>query len=127
MVRALRLDPAKAERGHYGYNALLVGLATGAFVAPGAPLVALFALLVLAAALAVLVHAALESSLGGLLQLPALTLPFVATTWLVLLAAPRLEGVTLAAAGSDAHAQHLPAALSLYLRSLGVYRLAHVA
>ena len=30
--RLLRLDAARAERGHYGYNALLAGLAVGAFV-----------------------------------------------------------------------------------------------
>ena len=118
LVRVLHLNDALAARGHYGYNALLAGLALGAFLARGSALGPVVALIVFAAAVSVFAQAALESSLGSLLHLPSLTLPYVIAALLALGVAPQLAGVSLAV---DLHATAtlLPGPLSLVLRSLG--------
>lgn len=118
LVRLLALGDAAAARGRYGYNPLLVGLAVGALFEPGPGALALLAL---AVAAVVLLEAALESSLGVLLGLPLLSLPFVLVTWLALAAAPFL-GIAARAAPAllpEAGPAWLPAPAALYLRALG--------
>ncbi len=85
---------------------------------PGAGAAALLALAVLAV---VLLEAAAESLLGGLLGLPLLSLPFVLVTWLALAAAPFL-GITAPSAPAllpAAAPAWLPGPAALWLRSLG--------
>jgi murein DD-endopeptidase MepM/ murein hydrolase activator NlpD len=117
LARALRLSGAAAARGHYGYNPLLVGLAVGALFEPGTGTAALLAL---AVAAVVIAEAALDASLGAVLGLPALSLPFLAVTWAVLAAAPLVGVVARAApAGADAALPVLGETGTLWLRSLG--------
>lgn len=112
LARLLALGEAAVARGRYGYNPLLVGLAVGALLEPGPGALLLLAL---AVAAVVLLEAALESALGGLLGLPPLSLPFVLVTWLSLAAAPTL-GLALRSAQALPPA---PGPASLYLRGLG--------
>lgn len=118
LVRALHFSEEASARGLHGYNPLLVGLAVGATfeAGPGSA-----ALLCLSVGAVVFLEAAAEATLGAWLALPALSLPFLATTWLALSAAGFLGpgapwAVPEAAAAAPAW---LPGALDLYLRSLG--------
>lgn len=113
-AHALAVDAAERHAGLYGFNGLLVGAAIPTFLA-ATPLI--WAVLVLASAASTLVTRAL----ARLLQpwgIPFLTFPFVFTTWLVLLAAYPLPGLSPAGlpeaalpAASVADAGALPAAL----------------
>ena len=69
------------EAGTYGFNSLLTGLALATFYPPGW---ALAGLVVMGAGVALLLSVALGGWLGGR-GLPFLSLPFVGTTWLLLL------------------------------------------
>ncbi|MFL5308412.1 MAG: urea transporter [Polyangia bacterium] len=86
-ARALSLPAGAFSEGPTGYNALFVGLAVGHFfgVGPGA--------LAMAAgwgALAAVVSAFVVATSGRTLALPALTIPFVLLTYLLLMVAPSL-------------------------------------
>ncbi len=72
---------AWTDTGAYSFNALLTGLALATFYPPGW---ALAGLVVVGAGVALLLSVALGGWLGGR-GLPALSLPFVATTWLLML------------------------------------------
>ena len=69
------------DAGAYSFNSLLTGLALATFYPPGW---ALAGLVVLGACVALLLSVALGGWLGGR-GLPALSLPFVGTTWLLML------------------------------------------
>ena len=69
------------DAGAYSFNALLTGLALATFYPPGW---ALAGLVVVGAGVALLLSVALGGWLGAR-GLPALSLPFVATTWLLML------------------------------------------
>lgn len=102
----LRADEAALRRGLHGFNGLLVGVALPVFLAP-TPAMAL--LLVLGAA----ASAPLMQAITRLMQrlgLPALTAPFLATTWALLLVAQAL-GLPAAPAAASAGAAGLDAAL----------------
>lgn len=117
VARALHFDLISLREGYFGYNALLVGLA-GTASLPGDPPSS--ALLLAGVLGSVLLTAALRSALGGVFNLPALSLPFVAAFHLLWGAAPAL-GISLGGqvdAGTFASLP-MPATLSLYLRSLG--------
>ncbi len=117
LVRVLHLSEAAAARGRYGTNPLLVGLAIGTWFEPGIGAAALLALAVVAA---VLLEAALESSLGAVLNLPVLSVPFVLVAWLAIAAAP-LVGVLGRSPpeGWQAGPPWLPVLAVRLLRSLG--------
>ena len=72
---------AWTDAGAYGFNALLTGLALATYFPPGW---ALAGLVVVGAGVALLLSVALGGWLGGR-GLPFLSLPFVGTTWLLLL------------------------------------------
>lgn len=91
LAAAMRLPEQARRAGLYGFNGLLVGAAIPTFLAP-TPRV--WVLLVLACAGATVVARALERALAPW-QLPGLTFPFVLVTWLVLLAAYPLAGLTI--------------------------------
>ena len=69
------------DAGLYSFNSLLTGLALASFYAPGW---ALTGLVVMGAGLALLLSVALGGWLGGR-GLPFLSLPFLGTTWLLML------------------------------------------
>ncbi len=90
LALALGLDKAQIREGLLGYNGLLVGLVLGATVEASLPLYALLAL-------GLVVLLIVQTALGGLLRLhlrlPALSLPFVAASWVLLAAVPYVGGV----------------------------------
>lgn len=98
-AHALAVDEAERRAGLYGFNGLLVGAGIATFLV-STPLV--WAVLVLACAASTLVTHALARLLAPW-RLPFLTFPFILTTWLVLLAAHALPGLSQAT---------LPAALA---------------
>jgi murein DD-endopeptidase MepM/ murein hydrolase activator NlpD len=121
------------DLGAYSFNALLVGLALPLYFAPGPALAGLVAL---GAGLALLLSVALGGWLGGR-GLPFLSLPFVLTMWLLLLASRQLPqllpaeptaywlntlyavgGPRLVAGAGWLHELSWPAAPATYLRAL---------
>lgn len=105
-------DSSQIKNGLYGFNGLLVGAAIPTFLAPTA---IMWALLFAASALSTVVTRALAACLAPL-KIPALTFPFVLTTWLVLLAAypfSALEITGLPAAMLAVPAEGAGAALAL--------------
>lgn len=115
---ALQLDREQVRTGLLGYNALLVFLAIGALLDRS---VAFYVLAVAAALLTVLVHVGLTGALRYHLRLPALSLPFVFVTWVLVSAVPHLKGVALVAhpPAVDLPALVGPAVFDDFLRSLG--------
>lgn len=102
----LRADEAALRRGLYGFNGLLVGVALPVFLAPTPAMVLL---LVLGAAASTPLMQAI-TRLMQRLGLPALTAPFLATTWALLLVAQAL-GLPAAPAAASAGTAGLDAAL----------------
>lgn len=84
------LSTAAIQRGAYAYNGLLVSLVLAAFYAPTPSLVGVA---VVGSAVALVLQLALQAVLGRLLLLPALSLPFVGSCWLVLPVLDYLPGV----------------------------------
>ena len=98
-VAAARLagfNRAWTDAGGYSFNALLTGLALASFFAPGWGLAGL---VVVGAGLALLLSVALGGWLGGR-GLPALSLPFVGTVWVLLLGAGPLLHLAPAEGGT---------------------------
>ena len=91
----LRLDEAELASGLYGYNAYLVGLALGTFLAPG-PL--LWAYVVLGGAVSVVATLA-TANMFKTWGVAALTAPFVLVAWLLLLATFAFSGIDGSALG----------------------------
>jgi len=116
VVRLAGFSSFLAERGMYGYNPLLAGLAVGAFVEP---LPAALLVLPVVVVAVVFLQTALESGLGCTFNLPVLSLPFVLVTWLLLAVLPFLRDAVPATAAAAEHAVWLPAAVDDYLRALG--------
>ena len=93
-----RADSAALKAGLYGYNGALVGLALATFLTPGPALWVYVALGAAVSTIATLGTAGALKPLGA----PALTFPFVAVTWILLLATygfAGLSGAGLPAAG----------------------------
>lgn len=88
----LRVDSDELESGLHGYNATLVGLALATFLAPG---LLLWSYVVLGAMVSVIATLATFRALKPW-GLPGLTLtfPFVAITWLMLLASYGFAGLS---------------------------------
>ncbi|HMV65412.1 MAG TPA: urea transporter, partial [Myxococcota bacterium] len=92
LALALGFDREAVRSGALGYNALLVFLGLGAMV-DRSP--AFCGLALVAAGGTVLVHAATSAALSWHLRLPALSVPFVVSGWLVLACVPHLRGMAL--------------------------------
>ena len=105
-AHVLRADEAALRRGLHGFNGLLVGVALPVFLAPTPAMVLL---LVLGAAASTPLMQAI-TRLMQRLGLPALTAPFLATTWALLLVAQAL-GLPAAPAAASTGAAGLDAAL----------------
>jgi len=91
------LEKEAVEDGSYGYNALLVGLGLGqSFEATETA----WLITVIAAAACVLFTSALRSLLGGLANLPSLSIPFLLVFYLILNSAGFI-GLTPAAHAAD--------------------------
>jgi urea transporter len=80
-ARLAGFNRAWTDAGAYSFNSLLVGLALASFYAPGWALAGLVAV---GAGVALLLSVALGGWLGGR-GLPFLSLPFLLTTWLLML------------------------------------------
>jgi urea transporter len=89
----LRVDAVSLSSGLYGYNGVLVGLALATFLAPE-PLLWIY--VALGAAVSVIAMLATARALKPR-SVSALTFPFVAITWLLLLATYGFSGLTGAA------------------------------
>ena len=96
----LHLDEADLASGLYGYNAYLVGLALGTFLAPG-PL--LWAYVVLGGAVSVVATLA-TANMFKTWGVAALTAPFVLVAWLLLLATFAFSGIDGSALGYGGNA-----------------------
>jgi urea transporter len=100
----LNADRASFQQGMYGFNGLLVGIAVPTMLANS---LSMWLLLFLGAAVSTVVMLAV-SQVMKIWQTPALTFPFVLTTWFLTLAAYSFGHVGIAAMGPPA----LPAAIS---------------
>lgn len=89
----LRVDDGALRSGLYGYNAVLVGIALATFLAP-TPILWLY--VVLGAAVSTVATLGIANAMK-LWSVPALTFPFVLTTWILLLAASGFSGLNAAA------------------------------
>ena len=92
LSHVMGLDKQQLKNGVLSFNALLTGIAMGTFFLPG---LTYFLLLGTATFLTLL----LSASMGGWLfknGLPFLSLPFIATFWIVALSADAFSGVGLA-------------------------------
>ena len=101
---ALRAERAPLQQGLYGFNGMLVGVAVPTMLA-NTP--SMWLLLFLGAAVSTVVMLAV-SQVMKLWHTPALTFPFVLTTWFLTLAAYSFGHVEIAAMGPPA----LPAAMT---------------
>jgi urea transporter/murein DD-endopeptidase MepM/ murein hydrolase activator NlpD len=78
----LGLHDAKIQEGHYGFNALLVGIGLGIYFEPG---LLLLMIIVVSGVLTAFVSVSFEGILGKY-GLPYLSLPFIITFWMLMLA-----------------------------------------
>lgn len=114
----LRVDETALRSGLYGYNGVLVGIALATFLAP-TPLLWLY--VVLGAAVSTVATLGIANAMK-LWSVPALTFPFVLTTWILLLATYGFSGLNGAALPSG----KLVAAFEPYHASpLNVVELVH--
>lgn len=117
-ARLFKFSPDSVRSGLFSYNALLVGLGLGALYQPSP---ALFALAVVAAVLAVIATATMNSAIGAMFNLPSLTLPFLFVFYVVTSFAHHIKGVQFL---PDSYSpllegEHLPHVVASYLKSLG--------
>jgi murein DD-endopeptidase MepM/ murein hydrolase activator NlpD len=114
---ALGLEADAVEDGSYAYNAILLGLGVSQSFAVGHA--AMLAMAIVGAAGCVLVTAALRSALGGITSLPVLSAPFL-LGFCGLLGAASWLGIERAPHAIDPWAAlPVPAAIALFVKSLG--------
>ena len=106
------------RQGYFAYNGLLTGLALGMTYSAT---VSFFILLFIITALGVLVAASLRSVFENYLFVPVLSTPFVLTTWVVLAAARKFQGLLYTLKPFDVTylSGVLPSFIDLFFRSLG--------
>lgn len=104
-ARLLRFDARLIGQGLYGFNAALVGLAVLFFHAPS---VISFALVMAGGMLSTVI---MHVMLTKVVSVPALTAPFVISTWLMLFVASHLHLPYAALASIDVEAGHLRSVL----------------
>ena len=117
-ARLLKFSPDSIRSGLFTYNALLVGLGLGAFYQPSP---GIFAVAVVAAVLAVIATATMNSAIGAMFNLPSLTLPFLFVFYMITSFAHHLKGVEFLAEGYSPllEGEFLPHFVASYLKSLG--------
>lgn len=111
----LRRDPREIGDGLYGYNGTLVGIAVPFFFQAGA---AMLPVILAATALSTGIMVFLSRLLGRW-RLPALTAPFVLTTWLVLAVVSHVGGLQPSSYMPSASLAHLPSLAPLTPLELG--------
>jgi len=88
----LGFNPKLIENGHYGFNSLLMGLGLGVYYEFGTAFFLI--LLALASFLTLIITVCLDNVLGKN-NLPFLTLPFIISIWLILLASRHFANLGL--------------------------------
>lgn len=92
---AMGASEVSMRAGAFGFNSVLTAIALGAVFLPPGPRATIYA--IFGAAVTPFVAAAAAATMGTF-GLPAMTLPFVLTSWVLLLAAQSLPGLTTPAA-----------------------------
>jgi len=119
-VVALGISPSKIDSGYYGLNGMLVGLGLGLFFQFN---MALIVVLVLAAVLTSVVAVVMKNLLGALMGMQAMSLPFVAVTLLLFMAARGFDNLSITV--GPIHVARwldvlsLPEVIEVFFRSLG--------
>ncbi len=90
MAYVLGFDKKQVEKGIYGFNALLLGLALGYLYAFSLAFLLLFIISIFAV---FFITAALQASMGKI-NLPFLSLPFLFCYWMIALASPQLSALS---------------------------------
>ncbi len=90
MAYVLGFDKKQVEKGIYGFNALLLGLALGYLYAFSLAFLLLFVISIFAV---FFMTAALQASMGKI-NLPFLSLPFLFCYWMIALASPQLGALS---------------------------------
>ena len=91
----LGLDRNVIKKGIYGYNSLLVGLSLGIFYSPGQ---ILFVVIFLASILTLFISVSLRGVIGKY-SLPFLSIPFVLSAWIMVLATKNMTFLSLSERG----------------------------
>jgi len=106
------------RQGYFAYNGLLIGLALGMTYSAT---VSFFILLLIVTMLGVLIAASLRSVFENYLFIPVLSTPFVLTTWIVLAAGRKFQGLlyTLKPFEVTYLSGVFPSFIDLFFRSLG--------
>jgi len=117
-ARLFSFRDAWIRQGYFAYNGLLTGLALGMTYSAT---ISFFILLLIITALGVLVAASLRSVFENYLFVPVLSIPFVLTTWVVLAAARKFQGLLYTLKPFDVTylSGVLPSFIDLFFRSLG--------
>ena len=89
------LDHAKISSGMYGFNSLLVGLGLGIYYQPSPEF---YFVVMLASLLTLYISVAMEGVIGKY-YLPYLSIPFILSIWIVLLAARQFESLGISERG----------------------------
>ncbi|MBD2777974.1 urea transporter [Iningainema tapete] len=116
-ARMAKLGQTYLEWGPFLFNPLLAGLGVGYLFQPSAASIFLAAA---AGILAFVLTWTLSHVLHTFFLLPVLSLPFVAVSWTVHLAAFRFAGLQLATVHSYAYSIGLPVPIEGFLRTLGM-------
>ncbi len=90
LAYVLGFDKQQVEKGIFGFNALLLGLALGYLYVFSFAFVLLF---IIAICAVFFITAALQASMGKI-QLPFLSLPFLFCYWMIALASPQLTALS---------------------------------
>lgn len=112
LAMVVHTDSNYTRAGVFGINGTLTGLGVGLYIPHGPESIAF---LILGASLATVIALSLLSSLTKRRQLPILSLPFVLTTWMILLAA---QGLNIADLGAYLTPPELSAELNQLLFDL---------
>jgi len=95
MARAWGYNPYYIQKGLYGYNPLLVGIALGMTYEPSLLLI----LLIIVSAILTLFIQIMMQGLLGKYYLPYLSLPFLISIWMILLAAEHFPSLNISHRG----------------------------
>lgn len=91
MAHWVGFDKFKISQGYYGFNALLVGLGCGVFFQPG---ILLLFIVLIAAILTLFISVSFEGVIGKY-ALPYLSMPFVISLWVIMLASREFQALGL--------------------------------
>jgi urea transporter/murein DD-endopeptidase MepM/ murein hydrolase activator NlpD len=95
MARWMGFDKFKIQQGYYGFNSLLVGLGMGIYFQPG---LLLLLLVIIASVLTLFISVSFEGIIGKY-GLPYLSLPFVLSLWVLMLASREFHALGLSQRG----------------------------